>query len=233
MIIPSEVQQLEPGFIVELFTLDATAIGGDVARFHGHQQQSSIWWQGFEFVPWPITSAGWDVTTDQPPTPTVSVGNIDSSITALCAAFDDLQGALLLRQRTFAKYLDAANFGGTNPTADPTKMLISESWSIERKSSEDKRQVTFELASPLNFQNVQLPGRQIIAGVCAWLVRGGYRGPYCGYTGPAVAKADDTATSVMAQDVCGGRPTSCKLRFGATSPLSFGGFPAAQLTDSQ
>jgi lambda family phage minor tail protein L len=48
------------------------------------------------------------------------VGNVDGSITALCLSYQDLVGAVLTRHRTLGKYLDAANFGGTNATADPT-----------------------------------------------------------------------------------------------------------------
>jgi lambda family phage minor tail protein L len=230
MTIPAEVQQLEPGTLIELFTLDGTSIGADIAYFHGHQQAESVWWGGNEFKPWPITSEGWDVTTNQPPTPTVTVGNIDGSISALCAVFDDMQGAVLLREQTFGRYLDAANFPDGNPFADPTRAISSEKWTIERKVSEDKRQVTFELASPLNFQNVQLPGEQILPDSCRWLRRGGYRGPFCGYNGPPVAKSDDTPTSDPALDRCGGRVVSCKLRFGEKNPLPTGSFPAARLT---
>jgi len=139
-------------------------------------------------------------------------------------------GAKLTRHTTLGKYLDAANFGGTNPTADPTQEFTPEIWFVERKANETSTAVQFELSSALNFQGVMLPRRQIVANVCPWLAIGGYRGPYCGYTGPAVAKADDTPTTDMAEDKCGGRVSSCKLRFGNDpAGLAFGSFPAAGL----
>lgn len=233
MTIQADVQQLEPGALVQLFELDGTSIDGSILRFHPYLQQGPIWWQGNEYSPWPVMSEGWEVTSDQPPVPTITVGNVDSSISALCATYDDLLGATIIRHQTFGRYLDAANFAGGNPTADPTQEFLPDTWVIERKAGEDKTQVKFELASPLNAMNVQLPGRQIIANCCGWLTRGGYRGPYCGYSGPPVAKADDTPTTDPAQDVCGGRVTSCKLRFGANNPLPYGSYPAAQLTNTQ
>lgn len=118
---------------------------------------------------------------------------------------------------------------GYNPTADPNEHFLDEIWFIERKVSETKETVEFELTTAIDLNGEQLPGRQVIAGVCGWLIRGGYRGPYCGYNGPAVADANDVPTTDPARDQCGGRVNSCKLRFGADKPLPYGGFPAAGL----
>ncbi|QBL42930.1 phage minor tail protein L [Stenotrophomonas sp. ASS1] len=116
-----------------------------------------------------------------------------------------------------------------NPTADQNEHFLDEIWFIERKVSETKEVVEFELTTAIDLNGEQLPGRQIISGVCGWLIRGGYRGPFCGYTGPAVADANDVPTTDPARDQCGGRVGSCKLRFGADKPLPYGGFPAAGL----
>ncbi|MDT3557967.1 phage minor tail protein L [Stenotrophomonas maltophilia group sp. msm1] len=116
-----------------------------------------------------------------------------------------------------------------HPTADPNEHFLDEIWFIERKVSETKETVEFELTTAIDLNGEQLPGRQVIAGVCGWLIRGGYRGPYCGYNGPAVADANDVPTTDPARDQCGGRVGSCKLRFGADKPLPYGGFPAAGL----
>lgn len=118
---------------------------------------------------------------------------------------------------------------GRNPTADPNEHFLDEIWFIERKVAEDKQTVEFELTTAIDLNGEQLPGRQVIAGVCGWLIRGGYRGPYCGYNGPAVADANDVPTTDPSRDQCGGRVGSCKLRFGADKPLPYGGFPAAGL----
>lgn len=116
-----------------------------------------------------------------------------------------------------------------HPTADPNEHFLDEIWFIERKVSETKEVVEFELTTAIDLNGEQLPGRQIISGVCGWLIRGGYRGPFCGYTGPAVADANDVPTTDPARDQCGGRVGSCKLRFGADKPLPYGGFPASGL----
>ncbi len=226
--IRTEVQTLETGNLIELFDLDITVInpGAVVEHFHGYPQEANIVWKGVTYVPWPIQAEGFARTGDKPPNPTVTVANIDGTVSALCQQFDDLVGAILTRRRTFAQYLDAVNFpGGVNPTADPTQEMPNEIWYVERKASEDSQAVKFELSSAMDFNGVKLPRRQIIANQCPWA----YRSAECGYTGGAVADANDVPTGVLANDVCGKRVASCKLRFGATNPLNHGGFPAAGL----
>lgn len=233
MSIFADIQTLEPGEWVELFDLDARPItgggAGDILRFHGYTQVGPIYWQGNTYEPWPIQPQGFKVDPDQPPVPTLSAGNVNGRMSALCLAYQDLVGARLTRRRTLGRYLDAANFPGGNPTADPAAEIPPELWFIERRSSEDKTTVTWELSSPMDFGGRQLPGRQIIANVCSWLAIGGYRGPFCGYTGGPVALADDTPTDDPVLDRCGGRLSSCRLRFGADAEIPYGGFPAASL----
>ncbi len=232
MTLYADIQTLEPGAWVELFELDATMIGADTLHFHGYTQIGPIWWQGVEYDPWPIQAEGFVVDPTQPATPTLTAGNVDGRMTALCLAYQDLVGALLIRHRTLGKYLDAQNFPAGNPTADPSQEASLDTWKLQRRASEDNTQLQWELSSALDFNGRQLPARQIVANVCGWLARGGYRGKYCGYTGPAVAKADDTPTDDPAQDVCGGRLASCRLRKWPNDVLNYGGYPAAALIKS-
>lgn len=228
-----EIQTLEPGEVVELFELDATAIGGELLRFHGHTKVGSIWWQGNEYSPWAIQAEGFARNGQgQQPTPRLSVGNVSGFVSALCLFLQDMVGAKLTRHRTLGRHLDAQNFPDGNPEADPSEEMPQEIWYIEQKIDETNESVTFELSSALDFGDVQLPRRQIVANVCMWLTIGGYRGPYCGYNGSAYFDKNDNPVADPALDRCGGRVTSCKLRFGANSQLPYGSFPAADLIRS-
>ena len=227
--ITADAQQLEPGGRITVYELDASSFGADQLFFHQHLQSGVIWWQGQEYGAWPIEATGFERTSDQPPSPRLKVGNVDGRIGALCLMFDDLVGARIIRRQTLVKYLDAANFPGGNPTADPDEQFPDEIWFIERKASEDFETVEFELTTAIDLNGEQLPGRQIVAGNCGWIIRGGYRGPYCSYNGPPVADSDDNPTDDPSRDQCGGRLKSCKLRFGENNPLPYGGFPAAGL----
>lgn len=113
-----------------------------------------------------------------------------------------------------------------NPTADPTAEFPTDIFFIDRKASETRDLVEFELASSFDVAGVQLPRRQIIQNVCPWR----YRGTECGYSGTSYFDANDAPVGTLAQDVCGKRLSSCKARFGANNPLPFGSFPAAGLT---
>ena len=227
MSILADIQTLEPGARIELYELDASGIGADQLYFHAHLQSGPIYWQGQQYDPWPIKATGFEKNSDQAPRPQLQVGNVGGVIGALCIMYDDLVGARLIRRRTLKQYLDAANFPEGNPTADPDEHFPDETWRIEQKSGETKEQVTFVLSGALDFDDQQLPDRQIVANHCAWLKRGGYRGPYCGYAGTACFDIRDNPVEDPAQDRCGGRLTSCQLRFGENNPLPFGSFPSA------
>lgn len=242
----ADVQGLNPGNMIQLYEVDCSAFGGDVLYFHGtlvkhtpnEVQQAldqgaellakSIWWQGVEYKPWPVKISGLDISTDGPsPRPTLLVGNLDGSISALCMAFDDLAQARVTVRDTFAHYLDARNFEAGNPDANPNEERV-QYWDIDRKSDEDDEAITFELASPADSNGRRIPAR-IIHGMCEWCLRGEYRQADCGYVGPPVSDADGKPTDDPAKDACGGLLSDCKLRWGANNPLPFGGFPGAAL----
>ncbi|WGS46795.1 phage minor tail protein L [Burkholderia sp. JSH-S8] len=221
MALKSDIQRLEPGRLIELFEVDCSAIGGDILRFHGHLQTESIVWQGMEYRPWPIRAAGFERTSDaRQPAPTLTVGDINGTISALCVALGDLVGAKVFRRRTLARYLDAVNFPDGNPVADPNEQFPVEHWRVEQKSDEQPgQQVEFMLSSPLDFGGQQLPNRQIVS-MCQFR----YRGPNCGYAGTACFDKNDNPVSDPALDRCSMKISGCERRFGVNNPLPYGGF---------
>lgn len=225
MTVAADIQSLEPGAIWEGFEVDLTEIGGGVLLFHSHLQGGAVFWQGVEYSPYPVDGQGFDITTDKPAAPRLKLANVDRLVTQLCALFDDMVGARVVRRQTLVRYLDAVNFADGNPTADPSEHLPDEVWYVERKTSETLESVEFELSSPLNLNGMAVPCRPMEANHCQWA----YRSADCGYTGPPVAKDDDTPTANPALDKCSKRITGCKLRFGANNPLPFGAFPASSL----
>lgn len=222
MQIDADIQSLEPGAIVTLFEVDYTSISsmGEVQRFHPYHSPDVITWQGEDYSRWPVTADGFEMSGGQSPSPKVTLGNVGGYIGALCLAFDDLNGAVVKRHRTLAKYLDGM------PEADPDEHFPTEIWYVEQKLSETNESVSFELSSALDFNGQQLPGRMVTQ-MCPAQVR--YRGARCGYSGPPVADEYDVITSDAEKDKCGKRVQSCKLRFGDNNPLPHGGFPASGL----
>lgn len=226
MSIEADSQLLEPGNLIILFELDATEIGGDIALFHGYNQSGDIVWQGRAFKPWPIEAEGFEITGEaQQPAPTLRVGNVDGSISALANYLGDLLGAKLIRHRTLSKYLDAVNFPDGNPSASPDQHYPSDVFYIEQKLSSDREVVEFMMKSSLDLSDVFLPRRVITPGLCGWR----YRDANCAYSGPAVATDKDEPTTNPALDQCSLSVSGCKLRFGEHGILNFGGFPGASL----
>ncbi len=192
MTIQAEIQKLQPSAYVEMFEVDLTALGDTVYRFHAgtNALTQPVTWQGQVYQPWPAQATGFDYNVSgQIPRPKLTLANTSGTITALVLLLNDCVGGKVTRKRTLAKFLDAVNFADGNPSADPDAHLPDEVFFIDRKASETKDAVDFELTAAFDVTGVQLPRRQIIQNLCPWK----YRSAECGYTGPPVADpADDT-----------------------------------------
>jgi len=214
----SDLQAIAPSAIIELFELElnATQHGtNDIYRFHAGTSLNSngeVVWAGNSYLRFPVEAEGFEYSGNgQLPRPKVRVSNILGTITALLLSLPDgLEGAKFTRIRTLARYIDGANFpGGTNPygTPDPTAEFPREIFYVDRKVSETRDVVEFELAAAFDLAGVRAPKRQCIANICQWV----YRSAECGYTGglPTCTKTLD----------------ACKAHFGANSELPYGSFP--------
>ena len=171
----TDLQKINPSAIIELFTLtlDSTLHGAStVYRFHNGSNLVSngdIVWAGNTYVKMPIQAEGFAFQKGQLPRPKLVVSNALGTITAILLTVNqtttgnDLTGATVKRIRTLARYLDAANFsGGTNPlgTPDPTAEFPQEIYKIDRKSSENREIVEFELAAVFDLAGIRAPKRQ-------------------------------------------------------------------------
>lgn len=241
MSITQDLQAIEGNELIQLIEVDCTKFGLDeVLRFHSHNISAEGWasfavgnlpsikWQGKEYLPYPYELSDLELSsTGAQPTPKLSIGNIDGRVTRLCIDYDDLVQARVKIHTTMAKYLDSDNWLAGNATADPTQERV-QLFFINNKREETKTIVEFELCSPFDIQNLQLPTRQITT-ICTWCMRGWYRsGTGCDYAGNKFFTKDGIAVDDPAKDECGGLLKDCKARHG-NKPLPFGGFPAANL----
>ena len=227
MSIASDIQKLDPGCVVELFVFDARGIGGDLFHFHAgtNELNGDVVWQGVAYTRYPVEATGFEMRADGPaPRPKIRASNFQGALGAAVRPYGDGVGAKVIRKRTFVRYLDAVNFAAGNPLADPNAEFPIDEYFVDRKLTENRVMIEWELASALDLTGVMLPRRQIVANVCPWV----YRGGECNYTGGPVATAADNPTSDPKLDVCGKRLASCKLRF-KNGVLRYGGFPAAGL----
>ena len=248
MSLNSDYQKLEPGNTVRLFEVDGSAFGLDeVLRFHAYNLShtpeeitaaggdnaklaaKSIWWQGKEYGAWPCQIEGLEMATSgSTAQPTLTLANLNGSITALCLRFEDMAQAKVTIHDTLAHYLDANNFPEGNPTADPEQEK-KQVYYIDRKSLENDETVEFELASPADLRGLQIPTRQIHS-LCTWCSRGWYRtGKGCDYAGTRYFDENGQPVDDPSQDKCGGLLSDCQKRYGENNPVPHGGFPGAAL----
>lgn len=216
----SALQEITPGAIIELFELQLNVAQhgvNETYRFHAgvnEKDSQSVVWAGNEYLRFPIEVEGFEYSGQgQLPRPKMRASNIFGTITALILTLPNgLEGAKFTRIRTLARYLDAVNFtGNVNPygTPDPTAEFPREIFYVDRKSSETRDVIEFELAAVFDLIGVRAPKRQCVSNICQWK----YRGPECGYAGNAYFNANNQPVATLAEDACGKQLASCELRF--------------------
>ena len=171
----SEVQKINPSAIIELFTLqlDNSLHGATTTyRFHSGSNLNAngeIVWAGNAYQRFPIEATGFAYQRGQIPRPKLVVSNALGTISAILLTVNqtttgnDLTGATVTRIRTMARFLDAVNFpGNSNPlgTPDPSAEYKREIYLVDRKATENREIVEFELAAPSDLAGVRIPKRQ-------------------------------------------------------------------------
>lgn len=168
-----------------------------ILRFHNNIKimNSYVVWRHQNYYPAPIVTEGFETsskgTLPQPTLSIVSQSETGADQIALLKheirKFGDIIGAKVIRRRTFAKYLDTVNFipnakflhksslaqqlpVGYEP--DPYAELPNDVYYIERKISENKIAIKYQLSSVLDLEGIKLPKRMIVSDKCMWQYRG-------------------------------------------------------------
>ena len=160
--------------------------------FHNGTNQNegnNVIFNNIEYIRMPIEADGFEYNGKQTPRPTLKISNILGTITTILLTLPQgLEGAKVTRVRTLQRYIDNANFTGgeillengsnlllengsaidmetgINPfgTPDPTATFDEQIFLIDRKSSENRMEVVFELAASSDVHGVRLPKRQVL-----------------------------------------------------------------------
>ena len=150
---------------------------------------SNLIFNNIEYTRMPIQAEGFEYNAKQTPRPTLKISNILGTITTILLTLPQgLEGAKVTRLRTLQRYIDNTNFAGgqlllengsnlvlengsaidmesgLNPfgTPDPTATFDEQIFLIDRKSSENRAEVVFELAASSDVHGVRLPKRQVL-----------------------------------------------------------------------
>lgn len=187
----SELQSLTPSAKIELFVMELVeglhyptgnpSSVQTIFRFHAGtnmKTNSNIVWQNDTYERFPIVAEGFAFEgKGQIPRPTLTMSNLGGItrsgvaitvtdlliIVNLTTPHNDLLNAKITRRQVLASSLDAQNFeNNTNPFGSPnSNELPQEIYFIDRKISESRNLVQFELVGDLDKQNLKLPKRQV------------------------------------------------------------------------
>lgn len=124
-----------------------------------------------EYTALPLILDGIDFQSDGAlARPTITVANVtnvfQNALDDKNFSFEELVGKRITRRRTFANYI-VGGADAANPYELPEATYI-----IERIAARNNTSVTFELTSPFDVNNVQLPGRVVIGKYCPWIYQG-------------------------------------------------------------
>jgi lambda family phage minor tail protein L len=113
----TDTLKLSHSAIIELYSLDLTEIGGtETLRFVNWEQTNftNIFHGGIEYIGLPIKSEGYERSMElQFSTPSLTISNIFSNVSALLQQYNGLTWAKVTRRVVLAKNLDGQP--GANP----------------------------------------------------------------------------------------------------------------------
>jgi lambda family phage minor tail protein L len=193
--------------VLDLFEIKLNDFDG-YFRFHGSKNlKSNIVFKGKEylFIPCEISNLEYSSEAKQN-RPTLSIANINNYISNLIKDRKDLIGKRFYRKKILTKDLDDVNFGGSNKNtlgASSFSSFISvDTFVIQKKNSENKDKVEFQLANILDLDGQTVPSRKVYNDICQWQYRGygcnyGKLSNYDGPTIPVKKTKFDTLDSVI------------------------------------
>jgi lambda family phage minor tail protein L len=224
----AHIQKLELGAVVQLFKLDATALGGDVIYWTpGPLNGEPVYFDSQEYIPLPIEATGFEYSGSGAfPTPKIQVSNVGNLLTKFVIDFKDLVGADFVRTKTFERFLDT----GADP--DATAKYQPDVFRVERKVTQNKIFIEWELSAAIDQEGIQLPFRQVLRDACTHTYRRydettgtfDYTKASCPYTNSTYFTNNGVSTGAS-NDKCGKKLSDCKLRFGTNGVLPTRAFP--------
>jgi len=246
-----------PNWITPASGVEVLRFHAGTTNYSIYQNQPIVWQQKL-YYPYPIEVTGFEFNGKGAlPTPSLKVANLTGVLSTLILDHEDLVWAKLTRRRTFAKYLDSVCMDGTNETpvegidsfpacvAYGTANAISPVWHtnsnmdvnahfpddifyIDRKKTENRVMIEFELSTAFDVHGTKLPRRPMISNTCTWKYKSGQG---CTWVDDSTKRynIDDIVVVNETDDHCGKRVKSCELRFGESNELPYGGFPGSNL----
>lgn len=218
--------------VLDLFEIKLNDFDG-YFRFHGSKNlKSNIIFKGKEYLFIPCEISNLEYSSDAKQNrPTLSIANINNYISNLIKDRKDLIGKRFYRKKILTKDLDDVNFGGSNKNtlgASSFSSFISvDTFVIQKKNSENKDKVEFQLANILDLDGQTVPSRKVYNDICQWQYRGygcnyGKLSDYDGPTIPVKKTKFDTLASVISASSNALSTTNLSLWLNNTTGKTYG-----------
>lgn len=215
----NELTRIELAGLIDLWELDLAHFGGKRYLFCNEKNArgKAVVWQKRRYRPYPVRIEDCEMRgRGAAARPALVVSNLYGVVTGLAEAHQSLVGGIVVRHRVSPRFLDAENFTGGNPYADPQQESRSQ-YVIEQLAELNDVIARFILAVPTETDGLYCPGRIMLADLCPWK----YRSDDCGYKGAFMADEAGNPVTDMAHDHCSKTPDGCRLR---KNIARFGGF---------
>jgi len=174
----TELQKPDPSAVIELFQLElvegthyATGNPSNVTtKYYWHSGMKAngvgvVRFRSQNYTPMPIEAEGFDQKAGQNDgiaRPILRVSNLLSTVSSILIEVNhitpgnDLLNAKVTRIQTLAMFLDGETTANTNATSRDQVFIIN------RKSTENRQMVEFELSAIWDLPNVKIPKRQVL-----------------------------------------------------------------------
>jgi lambda family phage minor tail protein L len=232
MAINSTLQELSPGGEVQLWTLDATVLGGGIYYFSQTKRPGSagVTMGGQLFTGVPLEAAGFDWSTAaQAQRPSLKVPSFVALATTNARQYGWFIGATVTRQLTYERHLD----DGSDP--DTTAIYRADVYTVARRSKHTIFEMEWELRAVTDITHREIPARRVLPNTCSRTYRrpdglGGF--DYTNVTCPwGVDDPDggdyydiENSATTAGNDACRKTLAACKVRY-ADNSLPFYGMP--------
>lgn len=189
--------------VIDLFEIKLNDFEG-YFYFHGSKNfERNLVFQGRTYLYIPCEMSNLQYGSDgKQNRPVIKMSNVNNFISNLIKDRGNLLGKEFNRKKMLAKDLDAINFDGAskNPLgASNFKDFISiDKFVVNKKNSENKERVEFELSNILDIDGLTCPSRKVYNNTCQWQYRGhgcNY-GKLLNYDGPNVQITKPSNTSL-------------------------------------
>ena len=202
--IVKQISSLTPDVLIDFYEIDFSLVqdtfeqlkdlynininNEPIYRFCGMINGTNpVVWLENSYQPLPVKMSGFDQNSNgRLPRPKFAILNIEGALSKIVHSNNDFVGCKVTRKRTFVRFLDSVNFqGGVNPfgNSNESMALPDEVYYINKKNTENRNYIEFELVSALEMEGNYLPARVVLSNHCSWKYRCSIG---CGYSGLAI-----------------------------------------------